>query len=270
MSKYALLYHDTITSLLKFYYIRQISFPFYHLSNYNRIGDKMLKKVTGFSRDERSQPMLSRYLTVKEAGEHEIVIEKSRFIAHIARAETEEQAQEFIQSIKKKYWNATHNCSAYLIGENDQIQKANDDGEPSGTAGVPILEVLKKKKLKDTVVVVTRYFGGIKLGTGGLIRAYGKATSEGLNAVGVVERILVRVMQVTVDYTLLGKVENELRSSLYTLKEKHYLDKVTMEIFVEIEQIENFVKWIIDITNGHVQLIEGDCLFLEIEVKKGN
>ena len=95
--------------------------------------------------------------------------------------------------MKKKYWDASHNCSAYLIGENDQIQKANDDGEPSGTAGVPILEVLKKRKLKDTVVVVTRYFGGIKLGAGGLIRAYGKATSEGLDAVGIVERRLMRV-----------------------------------------------------------------------------
>ncbi|MDP4108284.1 MAG: YigZ family protein, partial [Bacillota bacterium] len=95
--------------------------------------------------------MLSHYYTVKTTGEHEIIIEKSRFIAQISRVETEEEAQEFIQVIKKKHWNATHNCSAYLIGENDQIQKANDDGEPSGTAGVPILEVLKKRNLKDTV-----------------------------------------------------------------------------------------------------------------------
>lgn len=92
--------------------------------------------------------MLSRYYTVKESGSHEITIQRSRFIAHISRAESESEAQEFIQVIKKKYWDATHNCSAYLIGENDQIQKANDDGEPSGTAGVPILEVLKKRTLK--------------------------------------------------------------------------------------------------------------------------
>ena len=108
--------------------------------------------------------MLAVYHTVKQTGSHEINIERSRFIAHVARAETEEEAQAFIADIKKQHWNATHNCSAYLIGENDHIQKANDDGEPSGTAGVPMLEVLKKKKLKDTVVVVTRYFGGIKLG----------------------------------------------------------------------------------------------------------
>ncbi|MDP4171543.1 MAG: YigZ family protein, partial [Bacillota bacterium] len=136
--------------------------------------------------------MLASYYTVKMAGEHEIIIDKSRFIAHIARAETEEQAQEFIQRIKKEHLDATHNCSAYLIGENDLIQKANDDGEPSGTAGVPMLEVLKKRKLKDTVVVVTRYFGGIKLGAGGLIRAYGKSVSEGINEVGIVERTLTR------------------------------------------------------------------------------
>ena len=103
--------------------------------------------------------MLPSYYTVKGYGENEIEIERSRFIAHVARAETADEALEFIQKIKKKHSNATHNCSAYLIGENDQIQKANDDGEPSGTAGIPILEVLKKKKLKNTVVVITRYFG---------------------------------------------------------------------------------------------------------------
>ncbi|MEB1806681.1 MAG: YigZ family protein, partial [Bacillaceae bacterium] len=108
--------------------------------------------------------MLLSYLTVKGYGEHEINIQRSRFITYIDRATTEEEAQQFIEKIKKKHWDATHNCSAYLIGENDEIQKANDDGEPSGTAGVPILEVLKKRRLKDTVVVVTRYFGGIKLG----------------------------------------------------------------------------------------------------------
>ena len=111
---------------------------------------------------EGSILLRTEYYTVKGYGEHEIVIQKSRFIAHVNRAETEEEAQQFIQEIKKKHWNATHNCSAYLIGENDQIQKANDDGEPSGTAGVPMLEVLKKRNIKDTVVVVTRYFGGRK------------------------------------------------------------------------------------------------------------
>ncbi len=159
--------------------------------------------------------MLHSYLTVKEAGEHEIVIEKSRFICHLSRAASEEEAQEFIQKIKKQHWNATHNCSAYLIGETDHIQKANDDGEPSGTAGVPMLEVLKKRGLKDTCAVVTRYFGGIKLGAGGLIRAYGKSVSEGLNHIGVTERKLMRIMHTSADYTWLGKIENELRESVF-------------------------------------------------------
>lgn len=211
--------------------------------------------------------MLPQYYTVKGYGEHEIVIEKSRFIAYIDRAETEEEAQEFIQTIKKKHWNATHNCSAYLIGENDQIQKANDDGEPSGTAGVPILEVIKKKHLKDTVVVITRYFGGIKLGAGGLIRAYGKATSEGLNSAGIVERKLMRVMHTKVDYTWLGKLENELRSSIYTIKEIHYLDTVEIETFVEESQADNFSEWMTELTNGQAAITEGAVLYLEKEVE---
>lgn len=207
--------------------------------------------------------MLPSYLTIKGYGEHEIVIEKSRFIAHITRAETEKEAIEFIQSIKKKHWNATHNCSAYLIGEHDLIQKANDDGEPSGTAGVPILEVLKKRKLKDTVVVITRYFGGIKLGAGGLIRAYGKSTSEGLNATGIVERKLMQVVHVKIDYTWLGKLENELRASVYEIKEIHYLDAVECEVFVEEAQVEPFTEWMVEMTNGQGKISRGEKIYQE-------
>jgi uncharacterized YigZ family protein len=207
--------------------------------------------------------LLPSYYTVKGYGEHEIEIQKSRFIAYIQRAETEEEAQEFIQIIKKKNWNATHNCSAYMIGENDQIQKANDDGEPSGTAGVPILEVLKKKHLKDTVVVITRYFGGIKLGAGGLIRAYGKATSEGLNATGIVERKLTRIMHTTIDYTWLGKIENELRASIYQIKEIHYLDKVEIETYVEEAQTEEFYEWMIEMTSGQGEIRGGEVVYME-------
>jgi uncharacterized YigZ family protein len=212
--------------------------------------------------------MLSRYYTVKEIGEHEIIIQKSRFIAHIKRAETEAEAQEFIQALKKKYWDASHNCSAYLIGENDQIQKANDDGEPSGTAGVPILEVLKKRKLKDTVVVVTRYFGGIKLGAGGLIRAYGKATSEGLDVVGIVERRLMRIMNTTVDYTWLGKIEKELRASEYTIKEIHYLDVVEVETYVDEDRVQEFNDWMIELTNGQSTIENGEVVYLENDFPK--
>ena len=212
--------------------------------------------------------MLPKYYTVKGPGENEIVIEKSRFIAHVARTETEEEAQEFIQNIKKAHWNATHNCSAYMIGEHDQIQKANDDGEPSGTAGVPILEVLKKKHLKDTVVVVTRYFGGIKLGAGGLIRAYSKATSEGINATGVVQRKLTRIISTKIDYTWLGKLENELRSSVYPIKEIHYLDTVVIDTYVEEEQTESFTQWMIELTNGQGEISNGELVYLEEEIDR--
>ncbi|UAL52015.1 MULTISPECIES: YigZ family protein [Metabacillus] len=207
--------------------------------------------------------MLSHYYTVKGYGEHEISIQKSRFICYINRAATEEEAQAFIQQIKKKHWDATHNCSAYLIGEHDLIQKANDDGEPSGTAGVPILEVLKKRQLKDTVAVVTRYFGGIKLGAGGLIRAYGSSTSEALNAIGIVERKLTRVMHTKIDYTWLGKVENELRNSHYQLKEIHYLDNVEVETFVEEGQKDQFIEWMTELTNGQGEISEGTQIYLE-------
>jgi uncharacterized YigZ family protein len=207
--------------------------------------------------------LLPSYYTVKGYGEHEIEIQKSRFIAYIERAETEEEAQEFIQKIKKQNWNATHNCSAYLIGENDQIQKANDDGEPSGTAGVPILEVLKKKHLKDTVVVITRYFGGIKLGAGGLIRAYGKATSEGLAATGIVERKLMRIVHTTIDYSWLGKLENEIRTSIYNIKEIHYLDHVEVETYVEEGQTNTFIEWMTELTNGQSEIKTGEVKYME-------
>src|SRR5690625_5200622 len=141
--------------------------------------------------------MVTSYFTVKDEGSEQLIIQKSRFIGYVRRVETEETAQAFIQDIKKKHYDATHNCSAYIIGKHDHIQKANDDGEPGGTAGVPILEVLKKQQLKNTAVVVTRYFGGIKLGAGGLIRAYGNATTRAIQATGVVKRQLMQGFTVT-------------------------------------------------------------------------
>lgn len=210
--------------------------------------------------------MRENYLTVKGYGESEIVISKSRFLTYIERAETEEDAISFIDGIKKLHHNATHNCSAYIIGEHDHIQKANDDGEPSGTAGVPMLEVLKKQGLKDTVVVVTRYFGGIKLGGGGLIRAYGKATTEGLIAAQIVERKLHHFMKVAIDYTWLGKVENEIRSSSYSLEEIRYLEGVEIIVSVLKEDEEQFRSWITEMTNGQATITFEDAQFVEFIV----
>lgn len=209
---------------------------------------------------------LSNYYTVKENGFHEIIIQKSRFITYLARATTEEQAQAFISELKKKHHDANHNCSAYVIGERNEIQKANDDGEPSGTAGVPMLEVLKKRDLRDTVVVVTRYFGGIKLGGGGLIRAYGSSVSEALNAVGVVERIKHTVVSVTVDYTWLGKLENELRASVHPIDQIHYLDQVQIDVLVKTADVPDFLDWMTNMTNGQAELSSGSTRYLERDI----
>ena len=210
--------------------------------------------------------MRKDYHTIQGYGESEIVIQKSRFITYVNRAETEEQAQEFINNIKAKHKSANHNCSAYIIGEHDNIQKANDDGEPSGTAGVPMLEVLKKQGLQDTVVVVTRYFGGIKLGGGGLIRAYGKATTEGIAVAKVVERTLHHLMKLSIDYTWLGKVENEVRNSVYPLKEIIYADQVEVLVYTKADEEEGFINWVAEITNGQAKIEIVEKEFLEFTV----
>ncbi|WP_339215247.1 YigZ family protein [Solibacillus sp. FSL W8-0372] len=207
--------------------------------------------------------MINNYLTVKDYGESEIIISKSRFLTYVNRAETEEEALLFIEKIKKMHAGATHNCSCYLVGEHDQIQKANDDGEPSGTAGVPMLEVLKKQGLKDTVVVVTRYFGGIKLGGGGLIRAYGKATTEGIAAAQVVERKLHYLMKIGIDYGFLGKIENEIRSSHYMLQDILYAENVEVCVHVLKEEEQIFTDWITELTNGQATITNEDALFIE-------
>lgn len=207
--------------------------------------------------------MRKNYFTVKGYGESEIILSKSRFITYVERAENEQEALAFIDKIKKLHPSATHNCSCYMIGEHDTIQKANDDGEPSGTAGVPMLEVLKKQGLKDTVVVVTRYFGGIKLGGGGLIRAYGKATTEGLAAAQVVERKMHYVMKIAIDYNWLGKVENEVRDSHYTLRDISYTEGVELFVFVLKEEEQPFIDWLTELTNGQAAISHVDEQFIE-------
>ncbi|SNZ05095.1 uncharacterized protein, YigZ family [Terribacillus aidingensis] len=210
--------------------------------------------------------MLTTYFTVKTEGAHEIVIQKSRFIGHVKRVETEEEAIAFVQKIKKEHKDATHNCSAYMIGEHDLIQKASDDGEPSGTAGVPILEVLKKKGLKDTAVVVTRYFGGIKLGAGGLIRAYSGSASQSIDTIGVVQRQLMQLAEVHIDYTLLGKVENDLRQSAYTLQNIDYADRVILHTAMESGQEQEFEAYITDLTNAQAEIKFGGQEYVEKDV----
>ncbi|MBC2023825.1 YigZ family protein [Listeria booriae] len=210
--------------------------------------------------------MMEKYLTIKEAGQHEIIIEKSRFICSVIRAEDEKTAQDFIQRIKKEHWNASHNCSAYIIGERDQFQKANDDGEPSGTAGVPMLEVLKKKHLKNVAVVVTRYFGGVKLGAGGLVRAYGNSASEACNAIGIVERSLAIIISCTLDYSAHAKFENALEQQNYQIANTTFTDKVTIDVYVDSPDVSNFQEWAVNITNGQIKMHESGEKYREKDV----
>lgn len=198
--------------------------------------------------------MLKQFYTIKEFGSHEITIQKSRFIGYVKRVQNEDEALTFIAKIKKEHYNATHNCSAYIIGDHDQIQKANDDGEPSGTAGVPMLEVLKKRNLKNTAIVVTRYFGGIKLGAGGLIRAYGSTTSETINQVGIMQCDLMQEISLTIEYPLLGKIENELRQSGTIIDTINYLEKVELIVYIPMDNVDVFQTDMINLTSDEIRI----------------
>ncbi|PCL90867.1 YigZ family protein [Paenibacillus lautus] len=205
--------------------------------------------------------MLDRYKTVRQAGSKEIVIKKSRFIGHVMPVETEEEAVAFIEEIKKKHWNATHNCSAYMIGERDEIQKQSDDGEPSGTAGKPILEVIRNQGRKNVAIVVTRYFGGIMLGAGGLIRAYTDGAVAAIESGGPITRVLHREIFVELDYTWLGKVENELRNRNVRMGETNFADTVTLTCLPLDGDAESFMTWMVDLTQGQSLITEGERLY---------
>lgn len=173
------------------------------------------------------------YKTTAENGTASYEIQKSRFIAYTSHVETEAEARDFVAAIKKKHFDARHNCSAWVLGADSSQQKSNDDGEPGGTAGNPILEAIKQHDLTNVVVVVTRYFGGIKLGAGGLIRAYSHTASLGLEATPCLEVKPFCLMEAEMDYSLLGTVENWIRNEELRTGETAYLDKVTVRLLVE-------------------------------------
>ena len=210
--------------------------------------------------------MNNKYLTIQQSTVAEYEINKSRFIAYLERIATENEAIEFIGKIKNKHWDARHNCSAYIIGEKANFQKADDDGEPSGTAGKPMLEVLKKNGLTDVVVVVTRYFGGIKLGAGGLIRAYGTSVTNAISATQIVEKVLFSRLAVTIDYTLLGTLENNLHLSKYIIESKEFTDKVTLNILVPKTTVSSVKEAIINWTSSHCSITQLNEFFYEISV----
>ncbi|MEK8211845.1 YigZ family protein [Paenibacillus sp. FSL L8-0463] len=205
--------------------------------------------------------MLEQYRTVRSPGFREVVIRKSRFIGHVMPVENEEEAVQFIESIKKQHWNATHNCSAYTIGERDEIQRQSDDGEPSGTAGKPILEVIRNQGVKNVAIVVTRYFGGIMLGAGGLIRAYTDGAVLALEAGEVITRVLRREVFVEIEYTWLGKVENELRNKGIKTGETSFTDKVKLLCLPRNDEGDAFKAWITDLTEGQSLVTEGRRLY---------
>ena len=175
-------------------------------------------------------------------------IQKSKFIASVRNVESEDEAREFLRETKKKFFDATHNCSAWILGENGDKQKSNDDGEPGGTAGNPILETIKKNKLTNIIVVVTRYFGGIKLGAGGLVRAYSRSASLGIDAAAIVERKIFRKVNITVEYSLLAQVENFLRTKKISVANSDYAGDVTLTVLISPEDVENFLTELTDLT----------------------
>ena len=193
---------------------------------------------------------LKCYKTIYEGGTGEIVEKKSRFTAHAAHVESEEEALAFVEGIRKKYWDARHNCHAFSIGLGQETARCSDDGEPAQTAGKPMLDVLMGQGLKNTVVVVTRYFGGTLLGTGGLVRAYSAAVQEGLRNSVIIEKYLCQRVHLCMDYTLLGKVQYlTARRSLMVL-DTVYSDVVEMQLLVPEDEIGRFEKDVTEATGG--------------------
>ena len=196
----------------------------------------------------------------------EYEIKKSVFIAHVKHVETEESAREFLQQVRKKYFDATHNCSAWILGETGNLQKSNDDGEPGGTAGNPILETLKKNELTDTIIIVTRYFGGIKLGAGGLIRAYSHTAALGIDAAKIVRMTTFQKISLTLEYNFLATVENYLRKKNLRVESSDYADVVTLNILILPAQVDDFITEITDLTAANFLHELQEKILLPIEI----
>ncbi|MFD5030969.1 YigZ family protein [Streptomyces sp. NPDC058405] len=194
--------------------------------------------------------MQEQYRTVARAGVHETEINRSRFICALAPAASEREAQEFVARVRREHPTATHNCYAYVIGADASVQKASDDGEPGGTAGVPMLQMLMRREVRYAAAVVTRYYGGVKLGAGGLIRAYGGAVGEALDAVGTLTRQRFRLATVTVDHQRAGRLENDLRAMGRAVREVRYAEAVTIGIGLPDAEVEVFRAWLADTTAG--------------------
>ncbi|MGF7184366.1 putative YigZ family protein [Desulfitispora alkaliphila] len=197
---------------------------------------------------------MESYLTVKKYARTEIEIKKSRFIASVAPVDTEEEAKDFVDKLKKEFKDATHNVHAYQVGLKGEIQRMSDDGEPQGTSGPPVLEVIKKEGLTNVVIVVTRYFGGIMLGAGGLIRAYGQAAKCGIDASGIVRRGLYENIELALDYQQLGAVQHYLTQQGFEVEETDYSHVVKLYLKVLVSEVDDFHSQVIEFTNGQMKI----------------
>ena len=201
--------------------------------------------------------------TIVKDFRQEIVIEKSRFICTLKKVQSEAEAQEFIKTIKKEFWDATHNCSAYIV--DDMAQRSSDDGEPSGTAGLPMLEVLRKNKLTNTAAVVTRYFGGIKLGAGGLVRAYTNSVAEAVKATGIAQKVLVSKFSFMYDLNEVGKILNILyQQQLFEIADVEYGLKAKVILKMKDSDKEAAEAWLTESLNKVVQLEREGSEFIEV------
>ena len=210
---------------------------------------------------------MQTYQTVYEAGSGEIVEKKSRFIAHVFPVRTEEEVLDLIEQTKKKYWDARHNCHAYILGAGGEVSRCSDDGEPSGTAGRPILDVLMGRELRNVLVIVTRYFGGTLLGTGGLIRAYSAAAQEGLKNSRVITKLLGKRLTIQTDYNGIGKLQYVVSNLGLSVEDTLYEDVVKIKAFVAIEDCGRVEKAITEASSGQARLCfsEEDIYFAQLE-----
>lgn len=200
------------------------------------------------------QPVESFY-TIYTCESDEIVVKKSRFIASLSPVESEEEALQFIEDIRKRCWDASHNCYAYIIGTGgNPIMRCNDDGEPSRTAGKPMLDVLSAGKLTNLVVVVTRYFGGTLLGTGGLVRAYQTAVLKGLSKSIIIKKELGNHLQLMTDYSLIGKIQYYISQEALPVLSSEYTDVVTLDLLIPVSKTNSFIAKISELTNNSASL----------------
>ena len=206
------------------------------------------------------------FITIKEDGQVQEEIKKSRFICHAKRVYSEEEARDFITAIKKEHYKATHNCSAFIIGERSEIKRTSDDGEPSGTAGIPMLGVLENHNLTNVCVVVTRYFGGIKLGAGGLIRAYAGSVALAVKEIGIIEIKEQAGIAIQMSYTQYQEYNNFLKEHTLMELDTNFTDQVDTMIYVDKEEKENMKAALIEFFHGKVTLTDQGLREVEVPV----